>query len=111
MIDSGLVKHKIYDAGTGIQRYSVNFTSKASANQRAGKLMIMPFPSAKTLVSIFSTFPLGRAGRTGPGFCFRLFSSAAFANHFPDFSPPEIHEKPIENVVLDMKSMGINRIR
>jgi len=88
VVDSGLVKTKHYDPHTGIQQYKVHFTSKASANQRAG-----------------------RAGRTGPGIAFRLYSSAAFANHFPDFSEAEIHQKPIENVILSMKNMGINRIR
>jgi HrpA-like RNA helicase len=34
-----------------------------------------------------------------------MFSSAAFHQHFPQFSPPEILQTPIDNVVLSMKNM------
>eukprot|EP01126_Amoeba_proteus_P052056 TRINITY_DN6259_c0_g1_i3.p1 TRINITY_DN6259_c0_g1~~TRINITY_DN6259_c0_g1_i3.p1 ORF type:complete len:751 (-),score=181.37 TRINITY_DN6259_c0_g1_i3:320-2572(-) len=87
VVDSGRVKSKGYDPRTGIQFYQVTLTSKASANQRAG-----------------------RAGRTGPGWCYRIYSSAAFNTHFPDFAPPEILKAPIDSVILSMKNMGISKI-
>lgn len=65
----------------------VNWISKASAAQRAG-----------------------RAGRTGPGHCYRLYSSALFEHHFDQFSIPEINRMPIEGVVLQMKSMHIDAV-
>lgn len=40
----------------------------------------------------------GRAGRTGPGHCYRLYSSAVFQNHFQKFSEPEIQKLPIEGM-------------
>jgi ATP-dependent RNA helicase DHX37/DHR1 len=46
----------------------------------------------------------------GPGHCYRLFSSAVFNDYFPAFSIPEIQRVPIEGVVLQMKSMGINQV-
>jgi ATP-dependent RNA helicase DHX37/DHR1 len=46
----------------------------------------------------------------GPGHCYRLFSSAVFNEFFPMFSVPEIQRVPIEGVVLQMKSMGINQV-
>ncbi|KAG5557081.1 hypothetical protein RHGRI_007366 [Rhododendron griersonianum] len=49
----------------------------------------------------------GRAGRTGPGCCYRLYSSAAFNNIFPDFSIAEILREPVDGVVLLLKSMGV----
>jgi ATP-dependent RNA helicase DHX37/DHR1 len=70
-----------------VQSFQVQWIAKASANQRAG-----------------------RAGRTGPGHCYRLYSSALFEDHFESFSPPEISRMPIEGVVLQMKSMGIEQV-
>lgn len=76
-----------YDPSSGVQTFRVAWISKASAAQRAG-----------------------RAGRTGPGHCYRLFSSAMFENHFQDFSMPEILRMPIEGIVLQMKSMNIDAV-
>lgn len=42
----------------------------------------------------------GRAGRTGPGHCYRLFSSAVFSDQFPQFSDPEISRIPIEGILV-----------
>ena len=58
----------------------VEWTSKASANQRAG-----------------------RAGRTEPGHCYRLYSSAVFQNEFEQFSPPEVTRRPSDDLLLQMK--------
>ena len=71
----------------GIQAFQVSWISKASATQRAG-----------------------RAGRTGPGHCYRLYSSAVFENYFDEFSKPEILRMPIDGVVLQMKSMHIDAV-
>ena len=71
----------------GIQSFQVSWIAKASAAQRAG-----------------------RAGRTGPGHCYRLYSSALFEHHFERFSIPEIQRMPIEGVVLQMKSMHIDTV-
>ena len=87
VVDSGRSKQRIYDMTTGIQKYSVKWISKASADQRSG-----------------------RAGRTGPGHCYRLYSSAMFESDFPEFSDPEIVRMPIEGLVLQMKSMGIENV-
>lgn len=76
-----------YDVTSGIQSFQVNWTSKASAAQRAG-----------------------RAGRTGPGHCYRLYSSPLYENYFEQFSQPEIVRMPIEGVVLQMKSMHIDSV-
>ncbi|KAI8611672.1 P-loop containing nucleoside triphosphate hydrolase protein, partial [Chytriomyces sp. MP71] len=87
VVDCGKVKERRYDTHTGIQTFQIGWTSRASADQRAG-----------------------RAGRVGPGHCYRLFSSAVFANHFEQFSRPEMLRVPIEGVVLQMKSMGIANV-
>ena len=59
----------------------MEWTSKASANQRAG-----------------------RAGRTEPGHCYRLYSSAVFQNEFEQFSPPEVTRRPSDDLLLQMKA-------
>lgn len=86
VVDSGRVKTKVYDKNTGMTSYVVTFSSKASVDQRAG-----------------------RAGRTGPGHCYRLFSSAVYQD-LDSFSIPDILNVPIEGVVLQMKNMGIKSL-
>ncbi|OLY81285.1 putative ATP-dependent RNA helicase DHX37 [Smittium mucronatum] len=87
VVDSGKIKDKKYDIGSGTIRYQVDWTSQASADQRAG-----------------------RAGRTGIGYCYRLYSSNVFTQFFPKFNQPEISKLPIEQVVLLMKFNYINNI-
>nr|CAD7403530.1 unnamed protein product [Timema cristinae] len=81
VVDTGRVKTRLYDRLTGVSTFTVTWTSKAAANQRAG-----------------------RAGRTGPGHCYRLFSSAVF------FSLPDIQRKPVDDLVLQMKVMHITKV-
>ncbi|KAL5966851.1 putative ATP-dependent RNA helicase DHX37 [Taenia solium] len=81
VIDTGKVKSKIYDTGTGASCFRVVWISQASAEQRAG-----------------------RAGRIGPGHCYRLYSSRVFTDEMAPFSAPEILTRPIDEVVLFLKS-------
>ena len=83
VFDCGRAKEKKYDLITGVQTFEVGWISKASANQRSG-----------------------RAGRTGPGHCYRLYSSAVFERDFEEYAAPEITRTPLEGVVLQLKSMG-----
>ncbi|KAI5474522.1 DHX37 protein [Pseudohyphozyma bogoriensis] len=87
VVDAGRAKERRFDAGSGIQSFEVGWISKASASQRAG-----------------------RAGRTGPGHCYRLYSSAVFENYFDKHAQPEILRMPIEGVILQMKSMNIDAV-
>ncbi|KAJ2804411.1 putative ATP-dependent RNA helicase DHR1, partial [Coemansia furcata] len=87
VVDTGLAKEKSYDAQTQVQSFEVGWTSQASSNQR-----------------------MGRAGRTGPGHCYRIFSSAVFNDQFPKFSEPEVMRMPIEGVVLQMKAMNLDNV-
>lgn len=48
----------------------------------------------------------GRAGRTGPGECFRLYSENEY-NHMNEFAVPEIQRAPLEHVVLDIKALEL----
>ncbi|WEW61537.1 putative ATP-dependent RNA helicase DHR1 [Emydomyces testavorans] len=87
VFDCGRSKEKQYDVSTGVQNFQIGWISKASATQRAG-----------------------RAGRTGPGHCYRLYSSAVYEEAFPEYTEPEVLRTPIEGVVLQMKSMGLHHI-
>lgn len=87
VVDTGKTKVKLYDKITGVTSYVVSWTSKASADQRAG-----------------------RAGRTGSGHCYRLYSSAVYNDVFKKFSVPEIQRKPFDELYLQMKCMGFNKI-
>ncbi|VDD74966.1 unnamed protein product [Mesocestoides corti] len=81
VVDTGKVKSKIYDAGTGASCFRIVWISQASAVQRAG-----------------------RAGRIGPGHCYRLYSSRVFGDDMAPFSAPDILTRPIDEVVLLLKS-------
>ena len=87
VFDCGRAKERKYDKTTGVQSFEVGWISKASASQRAG-----------------------RAGRTGPGHCYKLYSSAVYERDFPEFAEPEILRMPIEGVVLQLKAMNLQHI-
>lgn len=87
VIDTGKTKVKLYDKVTGVTSYVVHWASKASANQRAG-----------------------RAGRLGPGHCYRLYSSAVFNDTFEEFTVPEIQQKPVDDLYLQMKCLNIDKV-
>nr|CDS26678.1 ATP dependent RNA helicase DHX37 [Hymenolepis microstoma] len=81
VVDTGKVKSKIYDTGTGSSCFRIVWISQASAEQRAG-----------------------RAGRIGPGHCYRLYPSKIYADEMEPFSAPDILTRPIDEVVLLLKS-------
>lgn len=85
VIDPGFVKQNVYNARTGMESLIVVPISRASANQRSG-----------------------RAGRTGPGRCFRLYTSFSYLNEMDASTPPEIQRSNLAQVVLLLKSIGIN---
>ncbi|XP_028820912.1 probable ATP-dependent RNA helicase DHX37, partial [Denticeps clupeoides] len=85
VVDCGRVKKRFYDRVTGVSSFKVTWTSQASANQRAG-----------------------RAGRTEPGHCYRLYSSAVFSD-FSLFSEAEITRRPVDDLVLQMKDLNIQK--
>ena len=85
VIDPGFCKQNSYNPRTGMESLQVTPVSKASAMQRAG-----------------------RAGRTSPGKCFRLYTAWAFQHELEDNAVPEIQRTNLGNVVLLLKSLGIN---
>uniref|UniRef100_A0A8C1NIE1 Activating signal cointegrator 1 complex subunit 3 n=1 Tax=Cyprinus carpio TaxID=7962 RepID=A0A8C1NIE1_CYPCA len=86
VVDCGRVKKRFYDRVTGVSSFKVTWISQASANQRAG-----------------------RAGRTEPGHCYRLYSSAVFGD-FSLFSEAEITRRPVDDLVLQMKDLNIEKV-
>ena len=85
VVDPGMCKVKAYNPKLGMDSLVVAPISQASAKQRAG-----------------------RAGRTGPGKCYRLYTEAAFKNEMLPTSVPEIQRTNLSMTVLTMKAMGIN---
>lgn len=55
-------------------------------------------------------FLAGRAGRTAAGHCYRLYSSAKYNDDFVEFAVPDIQKKPVEDLMLQMKCMGIDKV-
>ncbi|CAG8527360.1 4070_t:CDS:10 [Paraglomus occultum] len=85
VVDPGFVKQNAYDPKIGMDSLIVTPISQAQANQRAG-----------------------RAGRTGPGKCYRLYTEAAFRNEMLPNPVPEIQRTNLAHTVLTLKAMGIN---
>jgi len=85
VVDPGFSKQKAFNAKLGMDSLVVTPISQASARQRAG-----------------------RAGRTGPGKCYRLYTEMAYKNEMLPTNIPEIQRTNLGNVVLQLKAMGIN---
>lgn len=85
VIDPGFVKQTAYDPKLGMDRLQVTPISQAQAKQRAG-----------------------RAGRTGPGKAFRLYTEAAFQTEMLPTTIPEIQRQNLSTTILMLKAMGIN---
>lgn len=86
VIDCGFVKLRAYNPKTGIETLTATSVSKASAAQRAG-----------------------RAGRTRPGKCFRLYTEDAY-HSLLDANPPEIQRSDLAPFVLQLKALGVDNV-
>lgn len=85
VVDPGFSKQKVYNPRIRVESLLVAPISKASAQQRAG-----------------------RAGRTRPGKCFRLYTEDAFKKELNEQSYPEILRSNLANTVLELKKLGID---
>lgn len=83
VVDAGLQRSLRYDPATGMDRLVTATISRASAEQRKG-----------------------RAGRTGPGTCYRLYSRSAFHSMIA-FAPPEILVSELSPLVLQLAVWGV----
>ncbi|KHJ74957.1 helicase associated domain protein [Oesophagostomum dentatum] len=85
VIDPGFCKMKVYNPRIGMDALQIFPISQASANQRSG-----------------------RAGRTGPGQCFRLYTERQYKEEMLVSTVPEIQRTNLSNVVLLLKSLGVD---
>ena len=85
VIDCGFAKQMSFNPRNGLETLAVAPISKASAKQRAG-----------------------RAGRVGPGKCFRLYTSYSYQHELDSDNIPEIQRTNLSSVVLLLKSLGID---
>ncbi|KAJ3047653.1 hypothetical protein HK097_011336, partial [Rhizophlyctis rosea] len=85
VIDPGFSKQKVYNPRIRVESLLVSPISKASAQQRSG-----------------------RAGRTRPGKCFRLYTEKAFLKDLQEQTYPEILRCNLGSVVLQLKKLGID---
>lgn len=85
VVDPGFSKQKVYNPRIRVESLLVSPISKASAQQRAG-----------------------RAGRTRPGKCFRLYTEEAFQKELIEQSYPEILRSNLASTVLELKKLGID---
>ena len=85
VVDPGFSKQKVYNPRIRVESLLVSPISKASAQQRAG-----------------------RAGRTRPGKCFRLYTEGAFKKELIETTYPEILRSNLASTVLDLKKLGID---
>ncbi|RAH64923.1 putative ATP dependent RNA helicase [Aspergillus aculeatinus CBS 121060] len=86
VVDCGFAKLRAYNPTTGIETLTAVPISKAAAVQRAG-----------------------RAGRTKPGKCFRLYTQQAY-EALPEATVPEIQRSNLAPVIMQLKALGIDNI-
>ncbi|KAL1866441.1 hypothetical protein VTK73DRAFT_4698 [Phialemonium thermophilum] len=84
VVDSGYSKLKVYNPKMGMDTLQVTPISQANANQRSG-----------------------RAGRTGPGQAYRLYTEKAYKDELYIQTIPEIQRTNLSNTVLLLKSLGV----
>jgi pre-mRNA-splicing factor ATP-dependent RNA helicase DHX15/PRP43 len=84
VVDPGFSKQRVYNPRIRVDSLLVSPISKASAQQRAG-----------------------RAGRTRPGKCFRLYTEKDFMKELEEQTHPEILRSNLANVVLELVKLGI----
>ncbi|KAJ3746064.1 P-loop containing nucleoside triphosphate hydrolase protein [Lentinula detonsa] len=84
VVDPGFSKQKVYNPRIRVESLLVSPISKASAQQRAG-----------------------RAGRTRPGKCFRLYTEKDFISELEEQTHPEILRSNLANAVLELAKLGI----
>ncbi|KAL9947538.1 Pre-mRNA-splicing factor ATP-dependent RNA helicase PRP16 [Verticillium nonalfalfae] len=84
VVDAGYSKMKVYNPKMGMDTLQITPISQANASQRSG-----------------------RAGRTGPGKAFRLFTEKAFKEELYLQTIPEIQRTNLSNTVLMLKSLGV----
>ncbi|CAL3964259.1 unnamed protein product [Diplocarpon coronariae] len=84
VVDAGYSKLKVYNPRMGMDTLQITPISQANASQRAG-----------------------RAGRTGPGKAYHLFTEAAFKDEMYIQTIPEIQRTNLANTVLLLKSLGV----
>ena len=85
VVDPGFSKQKVYNPRIRVESLLVSPISKASAQQRAG-----------------------RAGRTRPGKCFRLYTEGAFKTELIEQTYPEILRSNLSSTVLELKKLGVD---
>ncbi|XP_035680247.1 pre-mRNA-splicing factor ATP-dependent RNA helicase PRP16-like isoform X2 [Branchiostoma floridae] len=84
VVDAGYCKLKVFNPRIGMDALQIYPISQANANQRSG-----------------------RAGRTGAGTCYRLYTQSAYKNEMLISTVPEIQRTNLANVVLLLKSLGV----
>jgi ATP-dependent helicase HrpB len=87
VVDTGLARTLVYDPGVGLDRLRLMPIARASADQRAG-----------------------RAGRTAPGVCVRLWSASAQRSR-PEQEEPEVRRVDLAGAVLQLLAVGENDVQ
>ncbi|KAJ2923805.1 hypothetical protein H1R20_g13289, partial [Candolleomyces eurysporus] len=87
VVDAGYSKLKVYNPKVGMDALQITPISQANANQRTG-----------------------RAGRTGSGYCYRLYTEMAYRNELFENTIPEIQRTNLANTVLLLKSLGVKNL-
>ncbi|SPO28883.1 probable PRP16 - RNA-dependent ATPase [Ustilago trichophora] len=87
VVDAGYYKLKVYNPKVGMDSLQITPISQANANQRSG-----------------------RAGRTGSGTAYRLYTEMAFRNELFANTIPEIQRTNLANTVLMLKSLGVTNL-
>ena len=86
VVDAGRAKEKTYDPVNDLECLLPAFVSRAASRQRRG-----------------------RAGRTGPGVCLRLYPRWHY-DAVSEYQAPELLRTPLAGLCLQVKSMGLDAL-
>ena len=87
VVDSGFCRLKVFNPAIGMDALVVTPISQANAVQRKG-----------------------RAGRTGPGTCFRMYTEYMYSTQMLQNQIPEIQRTNLGNVILLLKKLGVDNL-
>jgi HrpA-like RNA helicase len=87
VVDSGLGKELIYDPVRNMEILELTMITQSNANQRKG-----------------------RAGRTKPGVCYRLYTIEQFEEEMDAYPQPEITKRHMAMSILQLKEKGVSKI-
>lgn len=121
IVDSGFVKQLNHNSRVGLDLLDVVPISKWVMNVQAINrhfetyccfcvLQLLLYTNVLVVCRSEAQQRAGRAGRTSPGKCFRIYNKAFWDNCMPEYTVPEIQRTSLTSVILTLKCLGVHDV-